>query len=81
MPTIKDIVSDWLVDNDHDYDGFASADNDCHCTLDCLMECDDPDDAELPTCMAGYLTSEINCPRGCDWHIIPGKRPEKEETD
>lgn len=73
MPTVKEIVKEYLEKNG--YDGLSR--DCCGCDFDDLMDCDNPE----YDCKAGYKTDcpcsteDCACDGDCKYHIIAGKRP------
>lgn len=61
MPTLKEILREWL--EDHEYDGFYSGFS-CHCHLDNLM----PGMCYHSDCLPGYAMGDAE-----DWIIGAGK--------
>ena len=75
MPTVGDILEAWLRANG--YDGLADEYGECGCELADLVPCGGPN---TESCVAGHRI-ECLCGEGCEWHMAPGKRPGKEETE
>ena len=65
---VKKIVAEWLAESG--YDGLVEMDGECACSVDDLMPCSEPG----VWCEAGHVM-KCDCGEGCDYHIVPGKRP------
>lgn len=63
MPTIKEIVKEYLEKNG--YDGLLN--DDCACLLNDLYPC-----GEIGNCQAGYKGA-CTCGEGCDWDVYSDK--------
>lgn len=77
MPSVREIVENWLLKNG--YDGLADEYGECGCELEDVMPCDEP---HAESCVAGHKV-ECQCGEGCEWHMAPGPRetPSKKEDN
>ena len=64
MPTVKDIIKEYLERNG--YDGLFY--DDCGCYLEDLVPCGE----NFEWCKTGYVGA-CNCGEGCDHHIYSNK--------
>lgn len=69
MPTINEIVKEYLKQNG--YDGLLHKDEWCACLIDDLMPCGEPN----PGCVSGYkgACTGGDCDGDCDYHIYADK--------
>ena len=71
MPTIKEIIQEYLEKNG--YDGLYCQDERCACLIGDLMPCGEPS----PRCTPGYrgacIGDNYECEGECDYHIYGDK--------
>ena len=69
MPTVKEIVKEYLEKNG--YDGLYNENGACGCLTDNLNPCGEPFDE----CKPGYrgACTGLECDGDCDWHIYGDK--------
>ena len=66
MPTVKEIIKEYLEKNG--YDGLWNGNAPCGCLKDDLNPCGEPFDE----CSPGYKGA-CTCGEGCDWDIYGDK--------